>query len=134
MLDENVQLSRLRIQNAKESLRVAESNFDNSFYKAAANRAYYAVFHAMRAVLALDGFDSKKHSGVIAQFRKEYIKTQKFDVKYSVTISDLFKSRTDCDYDDFFEVSKEDIERQLAQTTEFVAAVEGYLNSILPCS
>jgi uncharacterized protein (UPF0332 family) len=29
----------------------------------------------MRAVQALDGFDSKKHSGVISAFRKDYIKT-----------------------------------------------------------
>ena len=40
-----------------------------------ANRSYYAVFAAMRAVLALQGFDSKKHSGIIAEFRREYIKS-----------------------------------------------------------
>jgi len=35
-------------------------------YRSAANRAYYAIFHAMRAVLALDGVDMKHHSGIIA--------------------------------------------------------------------
>lgn len=130
MHDKNKQLSELRLHTAKESLQVAKSNFDNGFYKAAANRAYYAIFHAMRSVLAIDGFDSKKHSGVIAEFRKEYIKTQKFDVKYSVTITDLFKSRTDCDYDDFFEVSKDEIESQICQAADFVVAVETYLKSI----
>ena len=37
-------------------------------YRSANNRAYYSIFHAIRSVLALDGFDSKKHSGVISEF------------------------------------------------------------------
>ena len=43
--------------------------------KGAANRSYYAIFHAMRAVLALDGIDMKRHSGVMSEFRRLYIKT-----------------------------------------------------------
>lgn len=42
--------------------------------KTANNRAYYSIFHAMRAILALDEVDFKKHSGVIAYFRENYIK------------------------------------------------------------
>lgn len=44
-------------------------------YDTAANRSYYAIFHAARVVLALDGQDYKKHSGVISNFQKNYIKT-----------------------------------------------------------
>ena len=43
-------------------------------YKNALNRAYYSIFHGMRAVNALDGFDSSKHSGVIAHFNQNYVK------------------------------------------------------------
>ena len=39
------------------------------------HRSYYAIFHAMRAVLALDGIDMKRHSGVMSEFRRLYIKT-----------------------------------------------------------
>lgn len=42
-------------------------------YKNALNRAYYSIFHAMRAVNALDGFDISKHSGVIAHFNQNYV-------------------------------------------------------------
>ena len=35
-------------------------------YESAANRSYYAVFHAMRAVLAFDEIDMKRHSGIIS--------------------------------------------------------------------
>jgi len=40
--------------------------------KTANNRAYYCVFHAMRAVIALDEQDFKKLSGVISYFREHY--------------------------------------------------------------
>lgn len=43
-------------------------------YKNALNRAYYSIFHGMRAVNALAGFDSSKHSGVIAHFNQNYVK------------------------------------------------------------
>jgi uncharacterized protein (UPF0332 family) len=46
------------------------------------NRSYYAIFHATRALLALNKFDTKKHSGVIAYFNQNYIKTGKIEVKY----------------------------------------------------
>ena len=58
-------------------------------YRSAANRAYYAIFHAMRAVLALDGVDMKHHSGIISEFRKRYIKTGVFDASLSGLISKL---------------------------------------------
>ena len=56
-------------------------------YRSAANRAYYAIFYAMRAVLALDGVDMKHHSGIISEFRKRYIKTSVFDASLSGLIS-----------------------------------------------
>ena len=41
----------------------------------------YSIFTGVRAVLAKDGIDFKKHAGVIAYFQKEYIKTGEFDKK-----------------------------------------------------
>ena len=80
MIDEGrIALSKLRLENAKERLRFIPGIIELGDYKTAANRSYYAVFFAMRAVLALDGFDSKKHSGVIAEFRRRYVKTGVFD-------------------------------------------------------
>lgn len=66
--DELKALSKARLQNAMECLQDARLLADSERYKALANRSYYAVFHAMRAVLVLKKFDSKKHSGIIANF------------------------------------------------------------------
>ena len=53
-------LSKRRLEVAHERFDVAKHLLEYGDYKTAANRLYYAVFAAMKAVLALDGFDSKK--------------------------------------------------------------------------
>lgn len=50
-----------------------------SQYKVSINRSYYAIFYAMRAVTALTGYDSSKHSGIIAYFNQNFVKTGDFD-------------------------------------------------------
>ena len=70
--------AKYRLQRAKEDLVDAEMSYKNSRYLNANNRAYYAIFHAIRAVLALERVDFKKHKDVLAYFNQYYIKTEKF--------------------------------------------------------
>ena len=71
-------LSKARIKQAKDFLKDAKILIVTGGYKTVANRSYYAIFHAMRAVLAFDGIDRKKHSALISEFRKCYILRQKY--------------------------------------------------------
>lgn len=120
-------LSTARIERSRDCLREAKLLLDNGEYRGAANRAYYAAFHALRAVLALDDFDSKKHSGVISKFRETYIKTGRFTPEMSDTISSLFRIRSASDYDDFYIASKADVETQYQRAEQLVAEIERYL-------
>ena len=122
-----IELSKRRLEVAHERMNTAGILLDVGDYKAVANRLYYAVFSAMRAVLALDGFDSKKHSGIIARFRQSYIKTGTFSTEMSKIIDDLEVIREDSDYDDFFIISKEDVMIQSQRAEFFVNEVERYL-------
>jgi len=61
--------------------------------KASINRSYYAIFHGMRAVTALSGFDSSKHSGIIAYFNQNFIKKGIFDKSMSETIKAAYRIR-----------------------------------------
>ena len=121
-------LSTARIERSKDCLREAKLLLDNGEYRGAANRAYYAAFHALRAVLALDDFDSKKHSGVISKFRETYIKTGRFTPEMSDAISSLFRIRSASDYDDFYIASKADVETQYQRAEKLVAEIERYLS------
>ena len=122
-------LSNARFEHATECLDAAKSLLISSNYKSAANRSYYAIFHAMRAVLAFDEIDMKHHSGVISEFRKLYIKTNIFDVKLSQIISLLFDIRTESDYDDFFIISKSEVEEQIKNAEYFLKEIEKYLST-----
>ena len=62
--EQAIEISKVRFDHAKECLQDAKLLLAGESYRSAANRAYYAIFHAMRAVLALDGVDMKHHSGI----------------------------------------------------------------------
>ena len=120
-------LASHRLQQARECLQTAEVVIAAGLFKAAANRSYYCIFHAMRAVLALDRFDSKKHSGVISAFRKNYVKTGVFTADISDIIRISFTVRNESDYEDFYVISKEKVTTQLDNAKTFLSAVEEYL-------
>ena len=83
-------LSQVRMEHAVECLSAARSLLEVGGYKSSANRSYYAVFHAMRAVLAFDEIDMKRHSGIISEFRRRYIKTEIFETRMSEIRRDRF--------------------------------------------
>ena len=60
--EQAIEISKVRFDHAKECLRDAKLLLAGESYRSAANRAYYAIFHAMRAVLALDGVDIREGS------------------------------------------------------------------------
>ncbi len=124
---DRISLSKARLGNAEERILFAGKIFEIGDYKTVANRSYYAVFAAMRAVLALDGFDSKKHSGIIAEFRKNYLKTGVLPKELSFIIDSLVEIRQGSDYDDFYVISKEETEMQLKNAAVFVSTVKNYL-------
>ena len=67
-----------RIQTSKSDLKSARVLFDVQEYKGANNRAYYAIFHAINAIHALDGRAYKRHKDAISNFNKDYVKTEIF--------------------------------------------------------
>ena len=79
--ENRIELMKYRIESAKARLRAAKVLFEAEEYKDSINRSYYAMFSAVRGLLALDAKDFSKHSGVISYFQKEYIKTGKIDKK-----------------------------------------------------
>ena len=120
-------LSRYRIEQAEKCIISAKRNLDAEDYEDAANRSYYGIFHSMRAVLALDEINFKKHSAVIGYFRREYIKTGIFETKYSDVIGDAFRLRGESDYEDFYVISKTKVKEQVVAAEELYLVVRQYL-------
>ena len=67
-----------RIQTARDDLKAARILLQAEQYKSANNRAYYAIFHAINAIHAVNGKAYKRHKDAVANFNKDYVKTEIF--------------------------------------------------------
>lgn len=128
MIDnEHITISKYRLERANETLAAGKSLYDTDIYSSA-NRLYYAIFSAMRAVLALESVDFKKHSAVISYFRQNYIKTGAFDRKYSEMIGVAAQLRTDSDYKDLYMPDRDEIALLIPEAEAFITEVSIYLH------
>ena len=131
MLNNRKELMMYRLAGAREKLDSSKLLLDNGNYKDSIGRSYYAMFSAVRAILALDGVDYSKHAGVISYFQREYVKTGMFEKQYSKYLSQAFQIRNQADYEDFYIVSRSDAAEQYEKALEFVNAIDTYLQNII---
>ena len=127
MNNSTADLSEYRLSKSKKDLSAAEILFNSNHYAQSLNRSYYAIFHAVRSLLAFDKFDSKRHSGIISYFINNYVRSKKLDEKYSQMLTKAQRLRLDSDYDDLYVADKETTEGQLANAKEFIAFIEKYI-------
>lgn len=123
------ELAQHKLQQAKENFEDAEILYDLKRYKSANNRAYYSIFHSIKAVLALEPIDFKKHKDVIAYFNKNYIHTEIFPRNIGHKIAEASKIREDSDYDNEFIVKPEETEKQIQTAKELFELVNKYLKA-----
>ena len=116
-----------RLEKSSGDLGAAQLCYNAGMYGAAANRAYYSVYHTLRAVLALDDIERKKHSGNISYFREHYIATGVFDRAFSDTIKEAESLRNDADYEDEEIVSPTEVMSVMLKASEFLSAARKYI-------
>ncbi len=126
--EEIITLSRYRLEQAKENLEEAIALYDIKKYKGASNRSYYAIFHSIKSVLALEQIGFKKHSSVIAYFNKEYINKDIFSKEIGKRISNARLYREKSDHVDFYIISKDECNEQIETAKLMIELVEKYLN------
>lgn len=131
MDDMIVDLAKYRIEKAHNDSQASKIMLENSLYAQSLNRSYYSIFHAVRAVLAFDQFDSKKHSGIIAYFNHNFISNGVFDKEYSKILMGAEKIRNKSDYNDFYIASKTDAEQQIMNAEKFIKTMEEYITKLV---
>lgn len=132
MIDEQAQsLSEYRLNKAKNLLNQAELLLTNQRYDGSINRSYYAIFNAIRAVLALVRLDSRSHQGVIAYFDRYFVKPGIFEKQFSKIIHTAFDTRQDNDYEDFYDPSEADAKNQYENARLFIREIENKRESFI---
>lgn len=121
------ELAVYRFERASEMLTDAKLLYQAGQWASANNRAYYCIFHGMRAALALKQMDFKKHSGVISAFGREYILGGLFPKRFATTISHASIIRNQSDYDDFYICSGAETGELIRDAEEFLAYLREFL-------
>ena len=116
-----------KLDRVKEDLESADLELKAGKLRASNNRAYYAAFHAINAVLSLEPIAFKKHKDVIAYFNKNYVHKGIFPAEIGRKIHELEEIRHESDYSDFFVASKEDTVRQVETAKELIDLVNEYV-------
>lgn len=119
-----------RLQQADDSLLEARTLAKVSLWRGAINRSYYAMFYATLALTVEKQQVISKHTGVIAFFDKEFIRTGIFPKEMSRSLHFAFERRQNSDYGELLSESPEDTMRAIDEAAEFVQKVKDYLHRI----
>lgn len=115
---------------ASDCLRQAKIMLREQEYTGVCNRAYYAYFDAVRALLATLDITTRSHSAVQNLFSLHFVKQGVFDKEDVKALSKLFNMRQDSDYDAEPTIDAEEASYAVDVTTEFLLQTEAYLRSI----
>lgn len=120
-----------RIDTAKGDVRSAKILMEAKEYKGANNRAYYGIYHAISAIHALDERAYKRHKDALANFNKDYVKTEIFPRSLGKRIAEAEEIRHASDYDDFYIATREEAQEQIATAEELIQRIENYVKERL---
>ncbi|MFO8132725.1 MAG: HEPN domain-containing protein [Thermoplasmatota archaeon] len=108
---------------ADEELSAARLLSRKTFYREAASRAYYAMFHAAQAILLLKNVYPKSHAGVIRAFGETLVKPGILDKRMGQMLSQAASMRMKADYDVGVRVTKQECEETLSNAETFLQEI-----------
>ena len=119
---EDLELEKARNTFAQVSLMV-----EGEYWDGAANRLYYATFHAVNALLIHDGHRVNTHRGSHTQFGNLYVRTGIMPPDYGRLYTHLQTLREESDYNCTFSATEEDVRRMLQPAKDFIDAIVDYI-------
>jgi uncharacterized protein (UPF0332 family) len=109
MMTENIKvLIEYRLAQADESLKASRVLIEEGLLRPYINRAYYAMFYSVLALLAIDNKETSRQSGAISLFDKEFVKEGIFKKDFSRWLHDAFDLRQRSDYAPDYQVIREE--------------------------
>jgi len=127
--EKKVDLAKYRIKQAEESLEEAQFLLSGrKSPRSIINRAYYAMFYSVLALLVYESYSSSKHSGVLSYFNKRFIKEGILPEGIGRSINRSFEMRQRGDYREYSELSYEQVAPIIEEAELFIITVKRYLS------
>ena len=127
--DQLTALLSYRLEQADESFQDAIILHDAGSLRGAANRAYYAMFYAALALLATRQLGTSKHSGVLALFDREFVKTGLLPRQLSKNLHLAFERRQVHDYGELTELDEATVDQMIADAQVFINSAKSFLTA-----
>lgn len=112
--------ARAELAAADDALRVADAALGLGIFRDAMSRAYYAAFHAARALVLLEGAEPRSHAGLSRLFNEHVIRTGRLEPRYNLILTRLAAYRQASDYAYAFEIALDDARGEIAAARDFV--------------
>ena len=119
--------AQLRLERAREDLDTAWDNIEQGHFRAAVNRAYYAVFHIASAALFSQGIQRSKHSGIEAAFSQFLVKPGHIETEFSRIYQQARRQREEADYADLVNIDEATARQTVMNAERFVDRLEAFL-------
>ena len=113
----------LELEKANRTYDAAIIMVEKEHWESAANRLYYALFHAVNALLIHDGHQVNTHKGSHALFGMYYIKTNKLPREYSNIYQKLESIRDESDYNWAYNIVPEDILGKITTARQMIDSI-----------
>ncbi|MEN6319737.1 MAG: HEPN domain-containing protein [Syntrophaceae bacterium] len=123
------ELIKVRLEKTEEDIDTAVELLSFKRYRAAVNRAYYALFSITTAVLLTKNLERSKHTGVEAAFNQHFIKTGIFEIEYGKIFNYVRQKREESDYTAKVMIDKETAERIVEDSKRFIQRMKKYLTT-----
>ncbi|MEN0047366.1 MAG: HEPN domain-containing protein [Bacteroidota bacterium] len=120
---------KIIIEKSEHFLKDASVLMTQERYEGAVNRAYYAAFTAIRAMLFAEGIFAKTHSGVHTKFRELFIKAGKVDIEYSEQLAELADQRQRVDYDFYVPMEEDETTQLLDYAKKFIDLAKNHVKN-----
>jgi uncharacterized protein (UPF0332 family) len=115
------------LARSDEAVASARAELDAGRRAFAVNRAYYACFYALSAVLLADGRKYVKHSGVRSALHRQLIRSGRLDASWGRFYDRVFENRHRGDYQELVVFEDAHVRELCEQAAGFVTQMRRLL-------
>lgn len=116
------------LRRAEKALRSAKLLLKHGELEDAVSRAYYAMFHATKAILFSKGVKAKTHRGTISLFGEHIVKRGALSDEYADMLRKAFDLRQKSDYEIYAELEEELVKKTVNYAEKFIEKTKELLN------
>lgn len=119
----------LQLEKSQSMLIQMQLGIDNKMWDMVANRVYYAVFHAVSALLINDEIEVGSHKGAAIRFQQHFVKTGIFTPNEAHMYSRLQQLREEGDYNCYIKTNEDEIMLYIEPARAFIKKIEELISA-----